>query len=134
MKKFIFFLTLFSVSVLVNADVVSWKGKEMGIECSPDWLVSYLEKKDENPMRKKFDIEYNEIIFHSVAADLVLENARYTAELNCIKEMVDYRRKLNASKNKVQKVSGMEALTEYWELDNTGTYTIHVFYTMRKKS
>ena len=105
---------------------------EMGAEKSPSWLTRYVNKKDETYLRKKFDIDEDEIIFCASSESENLESARYIAEMKCRREMLDYRKK-NKKEMLGQRVSGMEPLTEYWEHNSDGIYTIYVFYTMRKK-
>ena len=104
---------------------------EMGMEKSPSWLTLYLKNKDETKLRKKFELDENENIFYASSESESLENARYAAEMQCRKKMLDFRRKAKNADGKVQQVSGMEQLTEYWERDSEGIYKIYVFYTMQ---
>ncbi len=132
MKKKLFLCIISFLCFFATSEIVSWKGMELGAEKSPSWLTRYVNKKDETYLRKKFDLDEDEIIFCASSESESLEAARYIAEMKCRREMLDYRQKFN--KEMVgQRVSGMESLTEYWEHNSGGIYTIYVFYTMRKK-
>ena len=131
MKKKLIFCLLPFFCFFAASEIISWKGMEMGMEKSPSWLTLYLKNKDETKLRKKFELDENENIFYASSESESLENARYAAEMQCRKKMLDFRRKAKNADGKVQQVSGMEQLTEYWERDSEGIYKIYVFYTMQ---
>jgi hypothetical protein len=133
MKKFISILLIFfccSLFAFAKQKVISWKGKEMGAESSPKWLLSYIEKNNEKEIRKKFEIEKNELIFFETADDFVLENAKYTAEMLCRKKILDYKNELRNKSDKTLRISGMQLLTEYWEQYEDKSYRVYVFYVI----
>ena len=133
MKKLAVILLIFccySLFAVTKQRIISWRGKEMGAESRPKWLTSYIEKNNEKEIRKKFEVEKNELIFFESADDYVLENARYTAEMLCRKKILDYKNKLKNKTDKTIRISGMQLLTEYWEQYEDKSYRVYIFYVI----
>lgn len=71
------------------------------------------------------------MIFYAISEDLSLENAKYTAEMDCRKKVLEYLKESNKNRDVIN-VSGMERVTDYWEKDSDGTYKFYVFYTIAR--
>ena len=131
MKKRLVFIFFCLIASYLFAERIDWKGKEMGMKPNPAWLSTYLKKNEEKNIRRKFDIDKNAVIFYAISEDLSLENAKYTAEMDCRKKVLEYLKESNKNRDVIN-VSGMERVTDYWEKDSDGTYKFYVFYTIAR--
>lgn len=132
MKKSFAFCLMCFLCLAVFSEVIAWKGQEFGHEENPHWLAAYLKNKNEKPLRKKFALASNEIIFCGIAKDSFLENARYMATLQCQQDAMNYLSTQN-KKTVTVVLQGMEFITEFWVQSDDGVYTMYAFYKLRDK-
>ena len=126
MKKITALLVCLAVGALAFSEVVAWKGMEFGIEQNPKWLRSLVEKHDERPARKKFDIAKNTQLFYGMGTAPDLETARNNAASDCMKKVL-------GKDGGARTVSGLSPIYEYWVQDDESGYTVTAIYSLEKR-
>lgn len=120
MKKLVsLILFLFFVSS-VSAEIIDWKGSELGIPSSPAWLTQFKESGRISVLRKKFDIDRTSKIIMGIGKSEELENAKYSAEMKATKSFDEHFKDNNKAK--------MVFVYEYWEQDDEENYTVYSIY------
>jgi len=114
-----------------SAEIISWKGMELGLEEVPKWFTQYVKKNDEAALRRKFDVDSDCLILSASAKDTYLEGARCTAILACQKKALNmhFGGKKSAS---MSAVASLSQITEYWIQTDDKKYTVYVFFSMPK--
>lgn len=121
MKKTLFVLAVLSFALFHSfAEVVSWKGMEMGAPCNPKWIKSWRAKGDERALRKKFEVEPGSTIIVGVGTADSLEAARTTAQLDAQGKALSNGEAVQATR--------LEFLGEYWEEDDQNGYSVWSVY------
>lgn len=126
MKKIIALFACLAVGALAFGEVVAWKGMEFGIEQNPKWLRSLVEKHDERPARKKFDIAKNARLFYGIGTAPDLESARNYAASDCMKKAL-------GTDGGARTMSGLSPVYECWEQDDESGYTVTAIYSLEKR-
>lgn len=126
MKKITASLVCLAMGALAFGEVVAWKGMEFGIEQNPKWLRSLVEKHDERPARKKFDIAKNARLFYGTGTAPDLETARNNAASDCMKKVL-------GKESGARTVSSLSPVYEYWEQDDETGYTVTAVYSLEKR-
>ena len=103
----------------LSAEIVSWKGMELGLSQNPKWIKVYRKKNDERLLRKKFDVLPSEKILVGVGKDFSLEGARQFSQNDALASLL-------ADKN----ISSTKAafLGDYWEEDDEKGYVVYSVY------
>ncbi len=123
MKKIIALLVCLAAGALTFGEVVAWKGMEFGIEQNPKWLRSLVEKHDERPARKKFEIQKNARIFYGTGTAPDLESARNAAASDCMQKVL-------GKDGGARTVNGLSPVYEYWEQDDKTGYTVTAIFSL----
>lgn len=126
MKKIIALLACLAVGALTFGEVVAWKGMEFGVEQNPKWLRSLVEKHDERPARKKFDIAKNARLFYGTGIAPDLESARNYAA-------ADSMQKALGAESGARTMSGLSPVYEYWEQDDETGYTVTAIFAQENR-
>lgn len=126
MKKIIALLACLAACALTFGEVVAWKGMEFGIEQNPKWLRSLIEKHDERPVRKRFDIAKNAQLFYGMGTASDLETARNNAASDCMKKVLD-------KESGARTLNGLSPVYEYWVQDDESGYTVTAIYSLEKR-
>ncbi len=104
-----------------NAEVIRWKGMELGLPERPKWIRQYLEKSEVQYIRKKFQIDRNSIIIVGIGTANALELGRSLSQTDALHKLQsDY----SESKN------SFVYITEYWEEDDANVYTVYSIYEL----
>ncbi|MBD5447389.1 MAG: hypothetical protein HDR32_06540 [Treponema sp.] len=126
MKKNIALLACLAMGALTFGEVVAWKGMEFGVEQNPKWLRSLVEKHDERPVRKKFDIAKNARLFYGTGNAPDLESARNYATADCMQKAL-------GAESDARTVSGLSPVYEYWEQDDETGYTVTAIFAQENR-
>lgn len=127
MKKLFAMLAVLLVASFCSfAEIVSWKGMEMGSPQNPKWLKPYLQKKDERALRKKFELSASERIVLGVATDETLEVARTYSQMDAQRQLTEAK----TSANGPAQTARLEFVYEFWQEDSEKGYTVYSLYTM----
>ena len=118
------FVLLLAASFCSFAEIVSWKGMEMGAPCNPKWIKAWRSKGDERALRKKFDVEKSSAVIVGVGTADSLEGARTLSQLDAQSRLSTGKA---ASGRSVQAAS-LEFLGEYWEEDGQKGYSVWSVY------
>ena len=126
MKKITTLFAYLAMGALAFGEVVAWKGMEFGIEQNPKWLRSLVEKHDERPARKKFDIAKNARLFYGTGTAPDLGTARNNAASDCMKKVL-------GKDGGARTASGLSPVYEYWVQDDETGYTVTAVYSLEKR-
>ena len=85
---------------------------------NPKWLTSYITKKDEKLLRKKFDISSNEKIIVASATAKSLEMARSASQ-------IEAQAQASQQTGKVR----LEFIYEFWQEDSEEGFTVYSIYS-----
>lgn len=121
-KKIVLIQLMLILNFYSFSEIISWKGMEIGLSPDPKWLKSYLIRKDEKLLRKKFDVEKNQSIICGLGKADFLEEARTISQL-------DAQRKLEDKIGKKQRNLNFDFLYEYWLEDSESGYTVYSIYS-----
>ena len=108
------------------AEIVSWKGMEMGLPLNPKWVRAYRQKKDERPLRKKFDLSASDRLAVGVGKADDLETARSLSQVDAEGQLADLK---SSGQDALVKAARLEPLGEYWEEDSDLGFTVYSFYS-----
>ena len=125
-KTAIAFLIALLASFCSFAEIVSWKGMEVDLPQNPKWLKAYLQKKDERPLRKKFDLSDSERVVLGVGTDDSLESARTNSQMDAKRQLANAK----TSADDPAKSARLEFVYEFWLEDSEKGYTVYSLYTM----
>lgn len=109
----------------VSAEIVNWKGAELGLDEEPVWLAKYLDNKNVAPIRRKFGIKKTYDIFVGVAVAKDLQTAKLLAATNAEKKA------LGAAKVSVLK--DFSSVYEFWQEDSEEGFRVYAIYQLLKK-
>lgn len=118
------------------AEIVSWKGMEMGLAQNPKWLKAYKAKGDERLLRKKFAAQKSCRVVVAFGQDNSLEAARAASQLDACKKYLDAGQESGqppASGQAGQKslsvaAARLQFLGDYWERDDLLGYSVWSVY------
>lgn len=128
MKKTLFvFALLLAASFCSFAEVVSWKGMEMGAAQNPKWLKAWRTKGDERLLRKKFGAEDSSAIIVGFGRADSLEGARTLSQLDAQKQLAQ---KSSAATGEPAGAARLQFLGEYWEEDDQDGYSLWSVYEL----
>lgn len=126
MKKLILaFASLFLACFCGSAEIVNWKGMELGLDEEPAWLEKYLANKNVAPIRRKFSINKTYDIIVGVGNAKGLETARQLASVSAEKKA------LGISKTKILK--DFCSVYEFWQEDSEKGFSVYAIYQLRKE-
>lgn len=114
-KTALVLLSLIATSFCSFAEIVSWKGMEMGLPLNPKWVKNYRQKKDERLLRKKFCLSASDRLAVGVGKAQDLETARSISQID--------------AQNAAAKAARLEPLGEYWEEDSDLGFVVFSFYS-----
>ena len=125
MKRIVFFVLLLSVFTFSSfAEIVSWKGEEIGTDEIPAWLESYLEDNNLKPLRKKFDIGKRETVIIGIGESDSLEGARQISQIDAQAKLEEISRKKGLENQRLKFVF------EYWYEDDETGFKVFSLYTL----
>lgn len=120
MKKLVSLILFLFFVISVNAEIIDWKGSELGIPSSPAWLTQFKETGKISVLRKKFDIDRTSKVIIGFGKSDELEEAKYLSEMNATKTFS----KLLKDNSKAK----MVFVYEYWEQDDEEIYAVYSIY------
>ncbi len=128
MKKTLFvFAILLAASLCSFAEVVSWKGMEMGAAQNPKWLKAWRTKGDARLLRKKFGVEKSGAVIVGFGRADSLEGARAVSQLDAQKQLAP---KKAAVDGEPASAARLQFLGEYWEEDDQDGYSLWSVYEL----
>ncbi len=98
------------------AEVVSWKGMEMGTEQNPKWLKDLVEKNNEKCVRQHFEIENDYLIILGIGESLDLNYAMSLAYADCLNKIPENQR---------QNPKNFSQVYEFWIKDDKKGFCVY---------
>ena len=120
-------LILAAASFCSFAEIVSWKGMEMGLAQNPKWLKAWRSKGDERALRNKFDVEKTKSVVVGFGQADSLEGARTNAQLDADRQLAQSK---TAASGEAANAARLEYLGEYWEEDDQKGYSLWSVYEL----
>lgn len=136
-KKFLFILISFFVLPGIFSQAVDWTGKSFGKEPSPQWLIDFVQKKNDSALRKHFELKKGDVIYFGYGEKNSEEFSKIQAEFDALSKIKNLIcEKIGFDKNASDAVTifGTELLYVYWEEDENGKIKTYILYSVSKKN
>ena len=137
-KKTLLFISLFFLFLpLVFSEIVDWTGKNFGKEPSPEWLMNFVQKKNDRELRKRFGLKKGDIVYFGFGENDSEEFSKIQAEIDAaskLKNIVGEKIGLKENSSDAVTVLGMSQLYHYWEEDENGIFRTYVLYSVSKEN
>ena len=137
-KKTLLFISLFFLFLpLVFSEIVDWTGKNFGKEPSPEWLMNFVQKKNDRELRKRFGLKKGDIVYFGFGENDSEEFSKIQAEIDAaskLKNIVGEKIGLKENSSDAVTVLGMSQLYHYWEEDENGIFRTCVLYSVSKEN
>ncbi|MDY2843634.1 MAG: hypothetical protein SOT81_06580, partial [Treponema sp.] len=132
------FISLFFLFLpLVFSEIVDWTGKNFGKEPSPEWLMNFVQKKNDRELRKRFGLKKGDIVYFGFGENGSEEFSKIQAEIDAaskLKNIVGEKIGLKENSSDAVTVLGMSQLYHYWEEDENGIFRTYVLYSVSKEN
>lgn len=136
-KTLLFISVLFLLLPLVFSETVDWTGKNFGKEPSPEWLMNFVQKKNDRELRKRFGLKKGDIVYFGFGEQDSEEFSKVQAEIDAllkIKNLIGEKIGLEKNSSNAVTVLGMSPLYHYWEEDENGNFKTYVLYSVSKEN
>lgn len=137
-KKTLLFISLFFLFLPLGfSESVDWTGKNFGKEPSPEWLMNFVQKKNDRELRKRFGLKKSDIVYFGFGEKDSEEFSKIQAEIDAaskLKNMVGDKIGLGKNSSDAVTVLGMSQLYHYWEEDENGIFKTYVLYSVSKEN
>lgn len=137
-KKTLLFISLFFLFLpLVFSEIVDWTGRNFGKEPSPEWLMNFVQKKNDRELRKRFGLKKGDIVYFGFGENDSEEFSKIQAEIDAaskLKNMIGEKIGLKENSSGAVTVLGMSQLYHYWEEDEKGIFRTYVLYSVSKEN
>ncbi len=136
-KTLLFISVLFLLLPLVFSETVDWTGKNFGKEPSPEWLMNFVQKKNDRELRKRFGLKKGDIVYFGFGEQDSEEFSKVQAEIDAlskIKNLIGEKIGLEKNSSNAITVLGMSPLYHYWEEDENGKFKTYVLYSVSKEN
>lgn len=136
-KTFLFISFFFLLLTLGFSEAVDWTGKNFGKEPSPEWLMNFVQKKNDRELRKRFGLKKGDIVYFGFGENDSEEFSKIQAEIDAVSKLKNMiGDKIGVKKNSSDAIAvlGMSQLYHYWEEDENGIFRTYVLYSVSKEN
>lgn len=136
-KTLLFILSFFLFLQVGFSEIVDWTGKNFGKEPSPEWMMNFIQKKNDRELRKRFGLKKGDVVYFGFGEQDSEEFSKIQAEIDAlskIKNLIGDKIGLKKNSSDAVAVLGTEPLYHYWEEDENGIFKTYVLYSVSKEN